>query len=71
MILAPGQRLRRGPVRLQRDLVVADTGNPLDQVLARRIVPAVNGMGVVGLGGTSSAALTVQSSVYGCCNFNK
>ena len=37
-------------LRLQRDQVVADAGNPLDQALAGRLVPAVNGVGVVGHG---------------------
>ena len=40
----------RRPVRLHRDLVVADTSNPLDQVLAGRLVPAVNRVGVVSHG---------------------
>ena len=39
--------LHRRPVRLQRDQVVADASNLLDQVLAGRIIPAVNGVGVV------------------------
>jgi hypothetical protein len=34
----------------QRDHVVADGGNLLDQFLAGRVVPAVNGVGVVGHG---------------------
>ena len=36
----------RRAVSLQRDQVVADAGNLLDQVLTGRIVPAVNGVGV-------------------------
>jgi hypothetical protein len=39
--------LHRRVVSLQRDQEVADAGNPLDQVLAGRLVPAVNGVGVV------------------------
>ena len=42
--------LHRRAVSLQRDQIVADAGNLLDQVLAGRIVPAVNGVGVVGHG---------------------
>jgi hypothetical protein len=40
--------LHRRPVSLQRDEVVADGGNLLDQGLAGRVVPAVNGVGMVG-----------------------
>ena len=36
------------PIGLQRDQVVADSGDLLDQVLAGRVVPAVNGVRVVG-----------------------
>jgi hypothetical protein len=39
--------LHRRAIGLQRDQVVADAGNPLDQVLAGRFVPAVNRVGVV------------------------
>ena len=42
--------LHRRPVSLQRDEVVADGGNLLDQGLAGRVVPAVNGVGMVGHG---------------------
>ena len=45
--LVLGPALHRRPVRLQRDEVVADGGNLLDQVFAGRIVPAVNGVGMV------------------------
>ena len=38
--------LHRRPVRLQRDQIVADASNPLDQVFAGRIIPAVNGVRV-------------------------
>ena len=43
--------LHRGAIGLQRDEIVADGGNLLDQVLPGRIVPAVNGVGVVGHAG--------------------
>ena len=45
--LVLGPSLHRRPICLQRDQIVADAGNLLDQVLAGRIVPAVNGVGVV------------------------
>ena len=37
--------LHRRPVSLQRDQIVADAGNLFNQVLAGRIVTAVNGVG--------------------------
>ena len=49
LVLRPA--LHRRPVSLQREQVVANSGNLLDQVLAGRIVPAVNGVRVVGHGG--------------------
>jgi hypothetical protein len=45
-ILRPA--LHRRTIGRQRDQVVANSSNPLDQVLAGRLVPAVNGVGVVG-----------------------
>ena len=48
--LVLGPSLHRRPICLQRDQIVADGGNLLDQVLAGRIVPAVNGVGVVLMG---------------------
>ena len=45
--LVLGPSLHRRAVRLQRHQIVADGGNLLDQVLAGRIIPAVNGVGVV------------------------
>jgi hypothetical protein len=44
----PRPSLHRGPVGFQRHQVVADGSNLLDQVLAGRIIPAVNGVRVVG-----------------------
>ena len=41
--------LHRRTVGCERDQIVADGGNLLDQVLAGCIIPAVNGVGVVGL----------------------
>jgi hypothetical protein len=49
VILSFGQRFTAA--RIQRDEIVADGGNLLDQVLPGRIVPAVNGVGVVGHAG--------------------
>jgi len=40
--------LHRRLVGRQRNQVVADSGDLLDQVLAGRVVPAVNGVRVVG-----------------------
>jgi hypothetical protein len=40
--------LHRCTVGCQGDQIVTDGGNLLDQVLAGGIVPAVNGVGVVG-----------------------
>jgi hypothetical protein len=39
------------PISLQRDPIVTDSGNLLDQVLTGRIIPAVNGVRMVGHAG--------------------
>ena len=54
----------RRPVSLQRDQVVADAGNPLDQVLAGRLVPAVNGVGVVGHVAILPDSITAGQGLY-------
>ena len=46
--LAPGQLFTAAPIGLNSDKVVANPGDLLDQVFAGRLVPAVNGVGVVG-----------------------
>ena len=46
VILAPSQRFT-ATVRLQRGQVVADAGNPLDEVLASRLPPGLHTAGAV------------------------
>ena len=58
VILSFGQRRRA--VGRQCDQLVPDSGDLLDQVLAVRVVPAIDRVGMVCHGGTSSAALTAQ-----------
>ena len=48
VILSLGQRFTARPLGFHRDQVVPDRGDLLHEVLAGRIVPAVNGVGLVG-----------------------
>ena len=50
VILSLGQRFTAARYVSSATKVVADASNPLDQVLAGRIVPAVNAVEVVGHG---------------------